>query len=617
MINMFHLSATASYQIVGLVILLIASMIFVCIKVKIHQFSFYRLFRNIDFKDLIMMSLITLTYIALSSINYGDRFKQGHWFGDIESKTLTITLARPVQLSQINYYLGLSSGIIEVSVETEAKQEFMLSKVNTNESIPLVFRWINVNLTGSAKITKIFFQIAKPIVEVKQLAIVDMNKNYINDYKVSSNPYDKRDDLSGLTLQIVPEHFQMSSLWNSVAIWDEVYYATTAFQLVNFLPPYVYVHPPLGMLLIGVGILVFGMNPFGWRFLPLLSGIFILPLVYVFTKKISKSRVAASIASILLCFDFMHYIICRMASIDSIVTLFIFTEYFLLYLYLQSRIEQNNWQESFRYLFGAGVMFAFAISVKWSALFSVLPIVITLIYAEFIVEKSRVDLINKAFVLIASFIIIPFVIYSLSYLPNYMISQEPNFIDFIIHMQQKIINYHTRDVLIQHSSFSSKWWTWPLDIRPFTIYTYGNNLKKSLSTILLMGNPAIWWFSVLAILIFIINQINNYIRYCKINYGMLFVLIIIFCQYLPYSLFKRDSFIYYFYTVTPFLFMITAFVLAELWHATERSLRVFVIIYLLLVVFLFVVFFPILAAIEVPKNYITGFLLWYKTWTLL
>lgn len=617
MVNMFHLSTTASYQIISLVLLLIASIVFVCIKIKIHHFSFRRLFAGIDIKDLLMMSIITIVYIGLSSVNYGDRLKQGHWFGDIESKTLTITLAKPVELSQINYYLGLSSGVIDVSVETEAKQKFNLSKVDTNESMPKVFTWVNVNLLGSAKVTKVFFQISKPIVELKQIAIIDSNKNYIRDYKLSSIPYDKRDDLNGLTSPEVPEHFQMNSLWHSTAVWDEVYYATTAFQLINFLPPYVYVHPPLGMLLIGLGILVFGMNPFGWRFLPLLSGIFILPLIYIFAKKISKSRIAASIASILLCFDFMHYVICKLASIDSIVTFFIFAEYFFLYLYLQSKIEKNSWHESFRYLFATGVMFAFGISIKWSALFSLLPVLAILIYAELIIDKIKVEFITKIFVIIISFIIIPLIIYALSYLPNYMISQEPSFISFIMGMQEKIINYHTRDVLVQHSSSTSKWWTWPFDIRPFTIYSYGNNLKKTFSTILLMGNPAIWWFSILAFFIFIINQLSNFIRYSKINYGMLFILIALLSQYLPYAFFKRGSYIYYFYTVTPFLFMITAFVLAELWHGTERSLKVFVIFYLSLVIFLFVVFFPILAAIEVPKNYITGFLLWYKTWTLL
>lgn len=617
MVNMFHVSTTASYQIISLVLLLIASIVFACIKLKIHHFSFRSLFAGIDLKDLLMMSIITIVYIGLSSVNYGDRFKQGHWFGDVESKTLTITLAKPVELSQINYYLGLSSGVIDVSLETETNKKFNLSKVDTNESMPKVFTWVNVNLLGSAKVTKVFFQISKPIVELKQIAIIDSNKNYIRDYKISSTPYDKRDDLAGLTSPELPKHFQMNSLWHSTAVWDEVYYATTAFQLINFLPPYVYVHPPLGMLLIGLGVLVFGMNPFGWRFLPLLSGIFILPLIYIFTKKISKSRVAASIASILLCFDFMHYVICKIASIDSIVTLFIFAEYFFLYLYLQSKIEKNNWQKSFRYLFAAGVMFAFGISIKWSALFSLLPVLAILIYAEFILDKIKVEFINKIFVIIISFIIIPLIIYALSYLPNYMISQETSFISFIIHMQEKIINYHTREVLTQHSAYSSKWWSWPLDIRPFTIYSYGNNLKKTYSTVLLMGNPAIWWFSILAFLIFIINQLSNFIRYRKINYGMLFILIAVLCQYLPYALFKRASFIYYFYTVTPFLFMITAFVLAELWHGTERSLKIFVIFYLSLVVFLFTAFFPILTAIEVPKNYITGFLLWYKTWTLL
>nr|MBQ4320083.1 phospholipid carrier-dependent glycosyltransferase [Clostridia bacterium] len=47
--------------------------------------------------------------------------------------------------------------------------------------------------------------------------------------------------------------------------FDEIFHARTAYEHINGLQPYEISHPPLGKLLISVGILLFGMNPFGWR----------------------------------------------------------------------------------------------------------------------------------------------------------------------------------------------------------------------------------------------------------------------------------------------------------------------------------------------------------------
>ena len=47
--------------------------------------------------------------------------------------------------------------------------------------------------------------------------------------------------------------------------FDEIYHARTAYEHLHQIEPYESTHPPLGKVLMSIGIYVFGLNPFGWR----------------------------------------------------------------------------------------------------------------------------------------------------------------------------------------------------------------------------------------------------------------------------------------------------------------------------------------------------------------
>lgn len=611
-----YIPALALYQIIALLVILLGSILFVCIKLKIYRFSFNGLFRGIDRKDILLMSLITIPYIALSFVHYGDRFKQGHWFGDIESKTLTIQLNKPVPIKQLHYYIGLASGALEVSAETESGYKFIVGKTDTDvrNSPPIVFRWISFNFAESKPVKNIYIKITKPIVEIKQLAIIDGNYNYLNDadFSLVSFPFDKRDYYQNFVSQELPTHVGANDLWLTMAISDEAYYATSAFQLFNHVPPYVLVHPHFGMLLIGLGILLFGMNPFGWRFIPLLSGILMLPLVYFLAKKISNSRAIAFLSSFLLSIDFMHFSISRLAFIDDIVSLFIFIEYIFLWQYLCSCRNNEKWQIRLTYLFFCGIFFSFAFATKWSALFSLIAIITLIIYYELLIFRRQTLFIRIVLVLL-SFIVIPFGFYCLTFIPEYLTVLDKNYLQHLLLYHQQMIVYHTKTALTLHSDYVSKWWTWPLNLKPFPTYWYLP--MGRVSTALLMGNPAIWWFSILCFFIMLSKGWEDF-KHKKYNQciSIFFVIGILLCQYLPYALFKRGSFIYYLYTVTPFMCLIVAYALYHLWQEDSRIGRSFVIFYLALAIGLFIAFYPILAGVECNLNYVVKYLLWYKSW---
>ena len=87
--------------------------------------------------------------------------------------------------------------------------------------------------------------------------------------------------------------------------------------------PYEYTHPPLGKDLMMIGIALFGMTPFGWRFMGTIMGILMVPVMYLLVKQLVKRTDLSFIGCFLMTFDCMHFTQTRIATIDSYAVLFI------------------------------------------------------------------------------------------------------------------------------------------------------------------------------------------------------------------------------------------------------------------------------------------------------
>ena len=56
-----------------------------------------------------------------------------------------------------------------------------------------------------------------------------------------------------------------SSTYYNSTYFDEIYHARTAYEQLRGVYPYEVSHPPLGKEILSLGIVLFGMMPFGWR----------------------------------------------------------------------------------------------------------------------------------------------------------------------------------------------------------------------------------------------------------------------------------------------------------------------------------------------------------------
>ncbi|MDE5589075.1 MAG: glycosyltransferase family 39 protein, partial [Acetatifactor sp.] len=115
--------------------------------------------------------------------------------------------------------------------------------------------------------------------------------------------------------------------------FDEIYHARTAYEFLNGLTAYENTHPPLGKLFIAAGVAVFGMTPFGWRIAGTLFGIAMVPLVYLFARRLTENTPLAALGCFLFSFDFMHFTQTRLATIDVYITFFVILMYYFMYRY--------------------------------------------------------------------------------------------------------------------------------------------------------------------------------------------------------------------------------------------------------------------------------------------
>lgn len=205
-------------------------------------------------------------------------------------------------------------------------------------------------------------------------------------------------------------------LWNldypKAFLFDETYYAKDSWSLVhhgyvtgyqqgadaailngttNGLwtdGPSMIVHPEVGKWLIGLGELVGGMTPFGWRLMPALVGALMVFVMIRLTRRVTGSTMLGLVAGVLMCFDGLQFVLSRLALLDIFVAFFVLCavsclvadrDWFRARLAALSEDADDVVRATFAdggprvlwrpWLLASGVFWGLAIGTKWSALF--------------------------------------------------------------------------------------------------------------------------------------------------------------------------------------------------------------------------------------------------------
>jgi dolichyl-phosphate-mannose-protein mannosyltransferase len=145
---------------------------------------------------------------------------------------------------------------------------------------------------------------------------------------------------------------------------------------------------------------------------------------------------------------------------------------------------------------------------------------------------------------------------------------------------------------------------------------YSNTLNDMVSTIVLMGNPAIWWGGIPALILIAVKFLRGEMKK-KVQEQdclCLFILIPFILLWLPYALITRILFIYHFVPAVPFMIFAITYWMNELQQKVSKGKFIAVIIVILiLTAVLFFLFYPVISGYPVAREY-TENLKWLEGW---
>lgn len=452
--------------------------------------------------------------------------------------------------------------------------------------------------------------------------------------------------------------FPAASTFRNSMYFDEVYHGRTAYEFLHGLTTYENTHPPLGKIFISLGVLIFGMCPLGWRIAGTLFGIVMVPVLYLFGKRISESTPIAALACAMFTFDFMHFTQTRLATIDVYVTFFVILMYYFMYQYSQLSFYDTPLRRTFLPLGACGVCMGLGIACKWTGIYAGAGLAVIFFallfkrYLEYLYAKetpARIsggiphryvaeifipNTVKTILFCIVFFVVVPALIYLLSYLPFVDYTPDLGLVERMLKNQETMFNYHSK--LSAEHPYSSWWYEWPTIIRPIWYYSrtvssvagegirqvvrLGCNLqgiavavgegglREGISA---FGNPAVWWPGIPAAFYMV------YLVLSKKDRTAAFLLVGYLAQYLPWFFVTRITFIYHYFPSVVFIVMMIIHGLAQWKNKLGKGgLIAVTAAYGSLVIVLFLMFYPVLSGEPVEASYVNKFLRWFNSWVL-
>ena len=402
------------------------------------------------------------------------------------------------------------------------------------------------------------------------------------------------------------------------AIFDEVLYARAAYEYTRGLEPEEITHPPLGKLIIALGIKMFGMTPFGWRFMCIIFGALMIPALYVFIKNLFGSTLIAFCGAAMLAFESMHYSQTRIAVIDAFIVFFILAMYLFMYRYISSGYDAP-FKKTLPPLFLCGLSFGLGAATKWIAFYAALGLIA--LYAAYLAGRGRRQIAAgrrrefRSFLrktLAASvvfFVALPAVIYVLSYIP-YSLALNPSltlgglFRDMWDN-QKYMLYYHGNYMTEFPHEFQAGWWQWLLDVRPITYYRWIQDGGRAV--ISAFTNPLVTIGGLAAMGVTLYDCVRK-------KSGAAFVISAGYlAQLLPWILVARSTFSYHYFPSLVFLILAICYVFNNLLTKNPKYKKR-ALIFTGVSVGLFFLLLPPAAGIQMPDWYSAWFARWLPTW---
>jgi dolichyl-phosphate-mannose--protein O-mannosyl transferase len=442
-------------------------------------------------------------------------------------------------------------------------------------------------------------------------------------------------------------------------VFDETYYAKDAciyLELgkercgLNQDFEQTYVHPPTGKWLIAAGIKIFDYTPFGRRFMAAIFGVGLVLVVYLLAGRLFRNRWVSIVASLFVATDFLLLVQSRIAMLDIFLAFFVVLGFVFVAMdrervaAIKDQLSTGEPARAIRRGLAnrllAGASLGVALSVKWSAIYALIAAALLCLSWSYGLEKLRrkidpnravggfSDAVVGLMLASLAFVVVPAGVYLASYADFYgRLSQQEcaytvpdrtqkrffgegfngrvagECVTGISGMAMNLGDLHIRMAeyhltLKATHLYQSKAWSWPLVLRPVAYHwewrpDAEGAPNRQASHIVAMGNVVTWYGSLVAGVWLLVRSVKKWRPESVVAAAWA-------AQYVPWLLVDRPLFFFYMTPVVPFMMIGLAAALNTL--RTKRAGRWGVNTFFVVALVVFVLFFPVLTAIDTPYD---------------
>jgi dolichyl-phosphate-mannose-protein mannosyltransferase len=312
--------------------------------------------------------------------------------------------------------------------------------------------------------------------------------------------------------------------------------------------------PPLGKLLLSLGIRAAGDNPLGWRVASAVCGALALVAIFLWTYLLLQDPRLAVVAAALTVFNNFWFVMSRVGMMDAFLMLFLTWSLvaFTASLVLDVRVALR------RFLFClSGVLVGLAGACKWNAI-DTLAVYVLVTFALWWIARhpiasahvslsSCADRIRQigAPVLLLGMIVAPLASYSLAFWPLCRVIHQPFSLGEFVTIHKSI--WHFNSTTISNPYITTPWYKWPFNLNPQRALSY------------LVANPVVAWGGLAAMVV----CLRRFWKAVTFQEGLVFLLFA--ANYLQWAVTpEKGLFYYYYYSAVMILGVTTAVAMRSL-----------------------------------------------------
>ncbi len=487
-------------------------------------------------RDFFCMAAFTLIFgicifYRLGSLHTPETFETIK-VGEVGENEIVLQFDGEQPISRISVYLGYK-GKREISFSVYDRSTDTWEIVKSRYSVESAFCWNDVEIDRT--VSSLGMVLMEDKAQIMEIVCLDDAGEPVLPANAADYPqlFDEQ------------ELFIREPTYYDETMFDEVYHGRTAYEFLHGLSIYENTHPPLGKSIISIGIALFGMNPFGWRFMCALFGTLLIPLMYLFARKIFCRTDIACLSAVLSGTAFMNTTLSRIATIDILVAFFSMLMFFGMYGYIQALSENKPMWQQRLWLLSGGISMGLAVAIKWTGVYAAAGIAVLFFWflLEYIggikgIKEHRSFLVKTGLWCVLCFIVIPFGIYTLSYLPFVKAYPDKGLFGHMIANAALMLSYHSSCVF--DHPYSSEWYQWLYGSKPLAdsrVYF----ADGTVSVVMTFLNPLLAVGGLIALL----HQFYLWKRkHCR---RALFLIIAYASMLLPWLFVHRTVFVYQYF----------------------------------------------------------------------